>query len=255
MAQPNESLYNAGWRQGTIFEHQLHLCVNRLSQVGLTADLQAHDRWIVASQDCDLAGAALDSRLEIEVWPLSATDEVVAASLRNRKFGVKPGWMLTHPSARGYIEARALATINPRAEALDDRTQRRLKTWLGRRYDRPALPREYEIPAKAIAAAVKSLRDRETDRHVRDVLMVFIAADPLVIDLYAVVNEESTGELERVERWLSEIAAKLGEKTPLRAWRAVPESLTSLLLVEHSYPADLSQITVDDEEQRANVHS
>lgn len=246
-----DSLYSAGWRQGSIFDHNLQICVNRLSEGGVVADTGTHGKWIVAAQDCDLAGAALDSATEIEVWPLQETEEIVAASIRNRKFAAMPGWILTSPCARAYIEARALATLKQSAETLNDRSRRRFKTWLGRRYDRPALPTEYEGAAKAIADAVKSLRDREADRHVRDVLMVFVANAPFVVDLFAVVYEESAGEVERVELWLSALAAKLGGKVPLRRWRAASESFTSMLLIEHSYPADLSQLTIDDEERPA----
>lgn len=251
MSQPEKSLYALGWRQGSVFEHELHICVNRLSESGVAPDITPHRKWIIATQDCDLAGAALDALTEIEIWPLYVTDEIVGASIRNKKFGISAGWMVNSPSARGYIEARALAGLRQGDETPSAQTYRHFKTWLGRRYDRPALPKEYETAAKAITNAVRSLRDRDADKHIRDVLMVFVANAPFSVDLVAVMHEASAGEVERVELWLGAVAAKVGSKAPLRRWRAVPESLISLLVIEHSYPADLSQITIDDEEDSA----
>jgi len=249
MGQPQENLYTLGWRQGSVFDQDLQVCVNRLSQSGVRGELTTHSKWIVASQDCDLAGCDLNSTTEIEVWPLHSTEEVVAASIRNKKFGVLEGLMLTSPAARAYVEARALARFEKSAAGPNERACRRFKTWLGRRYDRPAIPKEYENAARTIASAVKSLRDRTTERLVRDVLMVFIAEAPFVVEIFAVISEDSKNEMPQVELWLSSIAQKIGGKVPLRKWSAVPESLTSLLVLEHSYSADLSQLTIDDEEQ------
>lgn len=66
------SLYDDGWRQGTIFEANLHLATVVLGSSGDPEPAShPHTRWVVASQDCDLDGAdAAESEPCIEVRPV-----------------------------------------------------------------------------------------------------------------------------------------------------------------------------------------
>jgi hypothetical protein len=55
------SLYAAGWRQGSILVADLPLDSVILGQDGQpTRNQSEHDRWVVATQDCDLVQTATD---------------------------------------------------------------------------------------------------------------------------------------------------------------------------------------------------
>jgi hypothetical protein len=117
-----------------------------------------------------------------------------------------------------------------------------LKTWLGKRYDRPAVPDEWLPLAKRIALEVKKKKYRETTTHVRDVLMQFEEGDPARYSLIAVVTREADSA--DVRRWLADVAAgvpnTLGVADDIRVGTA---DQVALSVIETSYAADVTQVT------------
>jgi hypothetical protein len=140
------------------------------------------------------------------------------------------------PAALNYIgEQGYLGAPLPSERALA------FKTWLGFRYDRPAVPPDRVELARQIAEAVRALRQPAIP-VVRDVLMQFGPGDSPEYALVAVVLDPADKPL--VRSWLAEVALRvphhLGTASRLEA---VTTSEASLHLVENSYAADVSQIT------------
>jgi hypothetical protein len=146
-----------------------------------------------------------------------------------------------------HVSAALLAAVNAKEasvpEALPDRWAVAFKTWLGRRYDRPAVPPELLELAERIALEVGRKRRRPTGALVRDVLMQFDdTVAPRRFSLYAVIGSDE--DEPTVREWLAEIA----QAVPLDlgvgdVLEAVTSDRVSLTLVETSYAADLTQLT------------
>jgi hypothetical protein len=70
------SLYDAGWRQGSIVEFELPLDAVVLGGSGVPERSQGlHDLWVVATQECDLAHADVDDPTPaIELRPLYTSE-------------------------------------------------------------------------------------------------------------------------------------------------------------------------------------
>jgi hypothetical protein len=123
-----------------------------------------------------------------------------------------------------------------------------LKTWLGNRYDRPAVPNEFVPLARAIADSVKSTEEKELAKQVRDVYMQFEKSQKEVrFSLYAMITED--GDVAKIREWLAACALQVPADLGLAsAIEALPASQMSYATVETSYCADLSQLTWMGEE-------
>jgi hypothetical protein len=142
------------------------------------------------------------------------------------------------------VSAALLSTLPvPAEEEIAPIRRRGLKTWLGLRYDRPAVPENVLELAKSIANEVSRAKNRPMGLLVRDVLMQFdTSSEPPRFSLFAVLDNEADRDDARV--WLAAIAmavpATLGVGDELDARSAAG---ISLHLVETSYAADVSQLT------------
>jgi hypothetical protein len=116
-------------------------------------------------------------------------------------------------------------------------------TWLGKRYDRPAVPPELLPLAKKIAEVVRAKRNRAVGARVRDILMQFGTADgQRRFSLFAVLD--SAQDETEVRVWLSGIALQIPTELGIvDQIEAATARGTSLELVETAYSADLSQLT------------
>jgi hypothetical protein len=245
------SLYDAGWRQGTIINCDLpHDAVGY--EVGTHSRQQAtHSRWVVVTQDCDLDRIMEDSEEHlVELRPILTADPPAELGIRSHRFKIhldtsNPDY-LEALSRRAMISAAALSAITvPTGDlsVLDEAQRTRLATWLGLRYDRPAVPRHLMELMKAVCETVRKKKRRATARIVRDVLVqVNDQTVPYQFSLTAVV--ERSADVAEVRRWLAEIALEvpsdLGVTGSIEAGTAREISLD---LVETSYSADLSDLT------------
>lgn len=253
------TLYQAGWRQGTVFEANLHVCTLVASAEGPVHTSERHRRWLVATQNCEL------SQLEewhdepaVELRPVFSADPPSDWGIRSWRLLLQddPPLYLVSASPRVLISPAALvplAATDTTGPALGEQRRRALKTWLGLRYDRPAVPEHLVALARAIAGEVGRRQRREVGLRVRDVLMQFDDDhNPPRFSLFAVLAQASDERAVRL--WLADIAravpTSLGIGDELEA---VSASNLSLHLIETSYAADLTQLTWGSAELRGAV--
>jgi hypothetical protein len=82
------SLYDEAWRQGTIFEATLPLDAVVLNESSGLPERRTgtHNRWVIATQDCDLDQAiTLDSQPVIELRPVFTENPPQDWGLRSAK--------------------------------------------------------------------------------------------------------------------------------------------------------------------------
>ncbi len=242
-------LYEAGWRQGTVFEAPLELNSVVASSTGPTLQAISHGLWLVVSQDCDLAQVEVTSNEAlIELRPVYTLDPPHDWGIRSSRLLLTdtPPQYIVSTSPRVQVTPAVLTDTfanGARMSVLDDARRRALKLWLGLRYDRPAIPDHLLEVAKAIGVQVARRPRRKMGERVRDVLMQFDdERDPIRFSLFAVLADDSD-ETEARE-WLADIAGAipidLGVADELEA---APASRISLELVETSYAADVTQLT------------
>jgi len=244
------SLYAEGWRQGSMFTCELPLDSVVLDIGGAPGRHQTeHSRWIVATQDCDLDGTDRDDgEPTIELRPVFRHDPPPDWGIRSIRYRLTDTEHVHGLSPRTFVSAALLSAVNDglhggRDADLDPARQRGLKTWLGLRYDRPAVPNDLTALARRIASEVNQKRHRLMGRRLRDVLMQFDSTvEPVRFSLFAIL--ERPEDREPAREWLAEIAT------------AIPDSLgiadqldaraadgISLQLIETSYSADVAQLT------------
>lgn len=244
------NLYNEGWRQGSIFEATLQAPVSEVRADRIESVSRDYSVWIVCTQDCDLAGADADaSEPIIELRPVLSDDPPTDWGIRSRRLRL---------SVREYVDAALpRCLIAPNALVLASQTRPRalelgrataFKTWLGRRYDRPAIPDDLVDLARDIAKRCGTKSNRDAAEGVHDVLMQFMTADdPPQAALFAVVHDDA--DPEAVRAWLGDAASRVRKDLGVIAAIDVgTRSETPLSLIETSYSADLSQLTWSGEE-------
>ena len=125
----------------------------------------------------------------------------------------------------------------------DDTRSSAFKTWLGLRYDRPAVPEHLVDLAREIARRCSGGRGRAIGEQVHDVLMQFDdGAQPVQVALFGVIADDADPQAVRV--WLAEVATRINSDLGVVATIEVgTRAQTPLELVETSYAADLSQLT------------
>lgn len=242
------SLYETGWRQGSIVEVEFPLDTVVLGASGHPEPSSTpHGAWVIASQDCDLDQTdAGDPEPTIELRPLFTHDcptdwgirsarlrltDLEYAKATSPRVTVAPN-VLTAALARGAVR-RDIAAVRRRA----------LTTWLGLRYDRPAVPNHLVPLAQRISKEVTRNKHRDTAARVRDVLIQFDdSGDPVRYSLFAVLDNPD--DEPEVRAWLARVAeavpVELGVADQIEA--ATSDGI-AYSTIESSYAADVSQVT------------
>jgi hypothetical protein len=242
------SLYETGWRQGTILVAMLPLDAVVMDAQGDPARRQAmHGSWIIATQDCDLDQTeTYEQEPTVELRPVLNDDPPTDWGIRSARLLLTESDYIAAASPRTMASAallsRLLSSGSGHTQLSDARTLA-FVTWLGKRYDRPAVPVPLMPLARRIADEVRRNTNRPLGLRVRDVLMqVDDSADPIRFSLYAVLDDAA--DEDRVREWLAGIAAAipvdLGVADQIEA--ATAEGV-SLQLIETSYAADVTQLT------------
>ena len=238
-------LHTEGWRQGSVVSFELttsHLTTveGRIQKV-----MQAYSRWVVCTQDCDLRSASIDSHHPlIELRPVLAENPPSDWGIRSRRFLLGEGAYVDADTPRCVVTPALLSTLRSDREALLDETRSRaFKTWLGLRYDRPAVPEHLVDLARDIARRCSGGRGRAIGEQVHDVLMQFDdGVQPVRVALFGVIADDADAEAVRV--WLADVATRINSDLGVVAAIEVgTRAQTPLELVETSYAADLSQLT------------
>jgi hypothetical protein len=240
------SLYAHGWRQGSIVRSPLSFSFSIEDDHGEVRDEVAEwGEWVVATQDCDLAFASLESNEPIvELHAVRADDPPQDWGVRSRKLRLDETRYVESERPKKYISPRALNSLEAGREGpLAASRAQALKAWLGLRYDRPAVPTELVPLAKQIAKEVSRKRHRPVGAKAIDVLMQFDTAhDPPRYSLFAIV--EHAEDAAEVRQWLTDVSRavpkELGISDEIDA--ATPDE-TSVTLLWTSYGADVSQVT------------
>jgi hypothetical protein len=218
-----------------------------------TADKDVHPLWLVVEQDCGLAWGRATDQLEptIEIRPVLSDAPPSDQGVRSAKFSVGDGRYLHANSPRQMVSPALLAAAQQQGRlvgCLEPDAATALKTWLGLRYDRPAVPQQNVPLYKELSTRVRKRPHRLRD-EVRDVLVSFVeAADGgTLFDLVAILPADSgVREAERaeLEDWLAEICldlpANLGIATLVRVASTAEVSIDFL---ENSYALDVSYVT------------
>lgn len=239
------SLHETGWRQGSVFSADLPASSLALVEGQVQEVHTHHPLWVMASQDCDIDAVPVTATEPgIEIRPVFSGDPGTGWGIRSRCLRLSDDSYLAASAPRVLIAPAILANlVGARREPLPSSRVKALKTWLGLRYDRPAVPQKVLALAREIAAAAKRTRTAMLTDTCHDVLMQFSPGRPPRFALVAVVvdgaNEDAVAE------WMAQLAlevpAHLGVMST--APSIVTKASLSLSVVEDSYSADLSDIT------------
>jgi hypothetical protein len=242
------SLYEAGWRQGSIVVTSLPFDAVVLDATGEVVRQQRdHGRWAVASQECDLDLTETDDeRPTIELRAVHTENPPDDWGLRSSRLRLTHSEYVVSDDPRVSVSAAVLtALLAARVERRNptDARSRAFAIWLGLRYDRPALPPDLVPLARRIAEEVRRRQGRPVAARVRDVLMQFDdSTAPVRYSLFAVVERES--DEDAVREWLAGIASRVPIELGIAdELEAAPAVRISLELVEQSYAADVKQLT------------
>jgi hypothetical protein len=244
------TLYDLGLRQGSMIDAPLPLAGLVVDDQGaVVLDSRIHDRWIVATQDCDLVRCDVTLHIDaVELRPILTESPPPTRGIRARKFLLPNSQYLESESRRMMISPAAVRSLIEGEDSIDNTVandiERRseYKTWLGYRYDRPAVPDEYIPLARAIVDAIERHQGKRYTGHVRDIMVQFEPGDPPVFELFAVIMDEA--DAEDIENWLTGaamgVSVTLGVPGPVRVETA---DNTPLSLIESSFAADVTQIS------------
>lgn len=238
------SLHENGWRQGSVFDAPLKVYAHRYADGEVVTWESEYARWVVVSQDCDLASAdSEDNESSIEVMPALEGDGGGIWGIRSRVLRLSQDIHTDASLPKLRLSPAALSVFIGSMQAITVERTIALKTWLGRRYDRPAVPPVLVDLARAIARAVKNSRTPELSEVTHDVLFAATEERPARFQLLAVITDESHAA--KVREWLA--SAALDVDPSLGSLSASVEAITksdlTLTDIENTFSADLSDIT------------
>jgi hypothetical protein len=242
------SLYEAGWRQGSIVEYELPLDAVIVGASGSPERLPGnHGLWAVATQDCDLDWADVgDPDPGIELRPLFSREPPPDWGIRSAKLRLTDHEYADASAPHLTVAPAVLTTIlDAGAIRRDVMVARRhaFTTWLGLRYDRPAVPSHLVPLAQRISTEVARGTHRDITARARDILMQFDDGGATVrYSLFAVLDDAADeGEM---RAWLARISqvvpTELGVADQIEAATADGIAFST---IESSYSADVSQVT------------
>lgn len=242
------SLYEDGWRQGTIFEAELPLDALILGPRNEPEPRRGlHGLWVIATQDCDLdvADVSEDEPI-VELRPVFKHSPPADWGIRSRRLLLTEAEYVVSASPCLHISPAVLTTFALRGNTgrqIDEVRRQAFTRWLGLRYDRPAVPPHLVALAKRISEEVRVRRHRSRAARVRDVLMQFDdAIDPVRFSLFAILESEL--DEQEVREWLGEISLAIPSYLGIseRIEAATADGI-AYSVIESSYAADVTQVT------------
>lgn len=155
------SLYEAGWRQGSIVEFELPLDAVVIGASGVPERSPgSHGLWTVATQDCDLDRAdGDDPDAAIELRPLFTSGAPNDWGIRSAKLRLTDDEYAQANAPRLTVAPAVLTAILEQGairRVISDSRRQAFTTWLGLRYDRPAVPNDLVPLAQRISREVAS---------------------------------------------------------------------------------------------------
>jgi hypothetical protein len=229
MAKAN--LHGDGWRQGSLIQATLKAQVLDNDGREQTVDFE-HDLWFLATQDCDLAQTkTTDATKKLELRPIFAKEKTDAVDgIRSKVVKVTDDLVLRADSPRIMLTARALTALKNKREDLKDETRRReIKTWLGLRYDRPAVPELFVPTAKVLLEVLGPVE--QFNGKVRDILVYY--HDPMRVNLFVVLRARD--DKKEIQDWLDEKIGELLDNALVVSGRHVEHSSATPFEVIETY--------------------
>jgi len=206
---------------------------------------------VLVEQDCDLAWNAVSgSESLIELRPVFHDDPPADWGIRNARFLLDHSGAHIHAEAPGVRVTPDVVLLARHDTCALPSSARRLKTWLGLRYDRPAVPEPFVDLARDIANRLRKRRNRPEQRQVRDILATFDFASDGKIEyrLVAVVPyaeaDADPNLVQFTREWLSKVVLSvpdsLGMPIAIDAYR---DDEVSLAFLEGAFALDVSTVS------------
>jgi hypothetical protein len=241
------TLYELEWRQGSLFAARLPRTGLILGPAGsVETEAASHESWVVAAQDCDLNSWPHDDPSPVvEIRPVFPFTGPADWGIRSRRLLISDSTMISAAEAPVHLSPAALSAVSgggPGSSVDDDRAVA-LKTWLGFRYDRPAVPDALVPLARDIAVRARRRQGRAFATDLHEVLVQYDdRSTPPRFVLFAVVRDGANRQEAR--RWLTTIGTAVPpDLGVLGGVDAGYRSETSLELIETSFAADVTQLS------------
>ncbi len=243
------SLYETGWRQGSIINADLPLDAVVFDEASGRPKRreEGHTLWVVATQDCDLDRAdSNDAHPSIELRPIFTNDPPDDWGIRSAKHRISETEYVVSTSPRPIVSPRVLTALLAQAatrRSIDEDRRPAFTKWLGLRYDRPAVPPRLLPLAKRIADVVDKRRHRPVGQRVRDILIQFDeTSTPIQYVLVAVLDNPTDEAV--VRQWLAAIAREIPTDLGVASRiEAAASTGISLHLIESSFAVGATQLT------------
>lgn len=248
-----DSLRGRGWLQGCLLRLPLTLQYATVVAGKVEDAVRVHDLWLIAEQDCDLAWRAIvDQQAEeflVELRPVFTDDPPVDWGIRSQKFLLDDAGHHIDANAPTNRVTPQVIVAAEHVQCLDDDHQLRLKTWMGLRYDRPAVPQRYMKLAKALADALSVKKNRPRAARYRDVLAQYwddngVAMCSLVAVIPGGPYAANSTKVVAARTWLADAVRDVPEELGVAAsLDAYGDSDMTLQYLEASYSVDLSKLS------------
>lgn len=236
------SLYDVGWRQGSVARAALPCSRLVVAEGGsVREESRSHKLWVVATQDCDLA-LPDSTGLDVELRPVVEVQAGnVSWGIHSRVFRISDDLCTRADDPRRHVDRSVVRNLRP-IDFLGNDRQVAFKTWLGRRYNRPAVPESLVPLMREIAKHVSSPK-HQAATATRDILVqVDEGVTPPRYSLYGVLAPDA--DATEVRAWLADVSLRVSDDLGIadRIEVALPTGI-SLELIETSYAADVMRVT------------
>ncbi|WP_433164680.1 hypothetical protein [Kribbella sp. CA-247076] len=211
---------------------------------------------MIATQDCELAWTDADrDDYCIEVRPVFHEDPPDMWGIRSQRILLTQVQYLDSQSPRMMLSPRLIAASKDLLHklCLMPSAARAVKTWLGLRYDRPAVPGIFVDLHMALRSQVTKKSRRKLGFYVRDVMVRYAKnGEGLVtFELFAVLPRSDTPEgaaaavvRDKIEEWLADIAKSIPVSLGVASQvLAVPADRASIAFLEEAYAVDASDVS------------
>ena len=226
---------------------QVHTVKDGIVQI----DNVVHDLWLLTEQDCDLDQTEEDDVEKIfELRAVRGHAGNIPSGIKGSQVRIDDTRCLNATDIVAKVKASWLTKNKGAKSDIDPDTRREIKTWLGYRYDRPAVPKQFEsvhgriqkLSRSERAIRVEGISEAKWQRldmaKVRDLLVGYEHPDPMrKIIGYITAIAKKTSDVPELQRWVERIrdAVKEDEVFIIADADAVDTESASLFLLEANF--------------------
>jgi len=206
------------------------------------------DLWLLATQDCDLAQTPrTNTTRQFELRPvLPRTNDDKLDGLRSRTILVKDDLVLRSDSKKLTLTARALNSLKEKREDDVDEDRRvQIKTWLGLRYDRPAVPEQFVPFGERLKKTFIDDLPYEYVGVVRDAWIYF--EDDHTARLFVILYDAQKHRAQSVRDWVDDVIGNLNDEGLVVRERQVEgPDRTPLSILQTYYGLGVAELSNDE---------